>query len=136
MNKVIANADEAVRDVQDGAMILVGGFGLCGIPADLIDALVRKGVKDLTTVSNNAGVDDFGLGKLLQTGQIKKHIGSYVGENKLFEKLVLTGKVVLELNPQGTLAERIRAGGAGIPAFFTPTGAGHRGFRGQRDTGI
>jgi 3-oxoacid CoA-transferase subunit A len=105
-------------------MIMVGGFGLCGIPADLIDALVRKGVKDLTTVSNNAGVDDFGLGKLLYSGQIKKHIGSYVGENKLFEQMVLTGKVVLELNPQGTLAERIRAGGAGIPAFFTPTGAG------------
>ena len=105
-------------------MVMVGGFGLCGIPADLIDALVRKGVKNLTTVSNNAGVDDFGLGKLLQTGQIKKHIGSYVGENKLFEQLVLTGKLQLELNPQGTLAERIRAGGAGIPAFFTPTGAG------------
>jgi 3-oxoacid CoA-transferase subunit A len=124
MNKVIASADEAVRDVKDGSMIMVGGFGLCGIPADLIEALVRKGVKDLTTVSNNAGVDDFGLGKLLQTGQIRKHIGSYVGENKLFEKLVLTGKLVLELNPQGTLAERIRAGGAGIPAFFTATGAG------------
>jgi 3-oxoacid CoA-transferase subunit A len=124
MNKVVASADEAVRDVKDGSMIMVGGFGLCGIPADLIDALVRRGVKDLTTVSNNAGVDEFGLGKLLQTGQIKKHIGSYVGENKLFEQLVLSGKVVLELNPQGTLAERIRAGGAGIPAFFTPTGAG------------
>jgi 3-oxoacid CoA-transferase subunit A len=124
MNKVISSADEAVRDVKDGAMIMVGGFGLCGIPADLIDALVRKGVKNLTTVSNNAGVDDFGLGKLLQTGQIKKHIGSYVGENKLFEQMVLSGRVVLELNPQGTLAERIRAGGAGIPAFFTPTGAG------------
>ena len=105
-------------------MVMVGGFGLCGIPADLIDALVRKGVRNLTTVSNNAGVDDFGLGKLLQTGQIKKHIGSYVGENKVFEQMVLSGKVVLELNPQGTLAERIRAGGAGIPAFFTPTGAG------------
>jgi 3-oxoacid CoA-transferase subunit A len=124
MNKVISSADEAVRDIQDGAMIMVGGFGLCGIPADLIDALVRKGVKNLTTVSNNAGVDDFGLGKLLQTGQIKKHIGSYVGENKLFEQMVLSGKLQLELNPQGTLAERIRAGGAGIPAFFTPTGAG------------
>jgi 3-oxoacid CoA-transferase subunit A len=124
MNKVVANADEAVRDIKDGSMIMVGGFGLCGIPADLIDALVRKGVKDLTTVSNNAGVDDFGLGKLLGTGQIKKHIGSYVGENKLFESMVLSGKVQLELNPQGTLAERIRAGGAGIPAFFTPTGAG------------
>ncbi len=124
MNKVVASADEAVRDVTDGSMIMVGGFGLCGIPSDLIEALVRKGVQNLTTVSNNAGVDDFGLGKLLYTGQIKKHIGSYVGENKHFEQLVLTGKVVLELNPQGTLAERIRAGGAGIPAFFTPTGAG------------
>src|SRR5215470_1999573 len=124
MNKVIASADEAVRDVADGSMIMVGGFGLCGIPADLIDALVRKGVQNLTTVSNNAGVDEFGLGKLLYTGQIKKHIGSYVGENKHFEQLVLTGKLELELNPQGTLAERIRAAGAGIPAFFTPTGAG------------
>jgi 3-oxoacid CoA-transferase subunit A len=124
MNKVVASADDAVRDVKDGSTIMVGGFGLCGIPADLIDALVRKGVQNLTTVSNNAGVDDFGLGKLLYSGQIKKHIGSYVGENKLFEQMVLTGKVVLELNPQGTLAERIRAGGAGIPAFFTPTGAG------------
>lgn len=124
MNKVIGNADEAVRDVQDGAVIMVGGFGLCGIPEELIEALARKGVKNLTTISNNAGVDDYGLGKLLGTGQIKKHIGSYVGENKVFEQMVLTGKVVLELNPQGTLAERIRAGGAGIPAFFTPTGAG------------
>jgi 3-oxoacid CoA-transferase subunit A len=124
MNKVFANADEAVRDVQDGALIMVGGFGLCGVPDDLIDALVRKGVRNLTTVSNNAGVDTSGLGKLLSTGQIRKHIGSYVGENKMFEEMVLSGKVVLELNPQGTLAERIRAGGAGIPAFFTPTGAG------------
>src|SRR5438132_1180763 len=124
MNKVVASADEAVRDVKDGSMIMVGGFGLCGIPADLIDALVRKGVQNLTTISNNAGVDQFGLGKLLMTGQIKKHIGSYVGENKLFESLVLSGKLELELNPQGTLAERIRAAGAGIPAFFTPTGVG------------
>jgi len=124
MNKVIAGADEAVRDIADGATIMVGGFGLCGVPEDLIDALVRRGVRDLTTVSNNAGVDVYGLGKLLQTGQIKKHIGSYVGENKVFERLVLTGKVQLELTPQGTLAERIRAGGAGIPAFFTPTGVG------------
>jgi 3-oxoacid CoA-transferase subunit A len=124
MNKVVASADEAVRDVQDGATIMVGGFGLCGIPEELIEALVRKGVKNLITVSNNAGVDTFGLGKLLQNGQIKKHIGSYVGENKVFEQMVLTGQVELELNPQGTLAERIRAGGAGIPAFFTPTGAG------------
>jgi 3-oxoacid CoA-transferase subunit A len=124
MNKVVANADEAIRDVQDGAVLMVGGFGLCGIPEELIEALARKGVKDLTTISNNAGVDDYGLGKLLQSGQIKKHIGSYVGENKLFEQMVLSGKLDLELNPQGTLAERIRAGGAGIPAFFTPTGAG------------
>src|SRR5215475_5849640 len=124
MNKVVSSADEAVRDIQDGAMLMVGGFGLCGIPEDLIEALVRKGVRNLTTISNNAGVDQAGLGKLLQTGQIKKHIGSYVGENKMFEQLVLTGKLELELNPQGTLAERIRAAGAGIPAFFTPTGAG------------
>src|SRR5258706_2763783 len=124
MNKVIASADEAVRDITDGSMLMVGGFGLCGIPQDLIDALVRKGVRNLTTVSNNAGVDDFGLGKLMSAGQIRKHIGSYVCENKIFEQMVLTGKVELELNPQGTLAERIRAGGAGIPAFFTPTGVG------------
>lgn len=105
-------------------MLMVGGFGLCGVPQTLIEALVRKGVKNLTTVSNNAGVDDYGLGKLLYAGQIRKHIGSYVGENKVFEQMVLSGKVELELNPQGTLAERIRAGGAGIPAFFTPTGVG------------
>src|SRR5436190_11985438 len=124
MNKLVASADEAIRDITDGSSIMVGGFGLCGIPENLIEALVRKGVKDLTTISNNAGVDEFGLGKLLATGQIRKHIGSYVGENKLFERLVLTGKLELELNPQGTLAERIRAGGAGIPAFFTRTGVG------------
>ena len=124
MNKVVANADEAIRDLQDGATILVGGFGLCGIPENLIAAVVRKGVKDLTTVSNNAGVDDFGLGLLLRNKQIRKHIGSYVGENKLLEKMVLSGELELELNPQGTLAERIRAGGAGIAAFFTPTGYG------------
>ncbi|PYP83395.1 MAG: succinyl-CoA--3-ketoacid-CoA transferase [Candidatus Angelobacter sp. Gp1-AA117] len=124
MNKVVASAEEAVRDITDGSTLMVGGFGLCGIPENLIEALVRKGVTNLTTISNNAGVDDFGLGKLLATGQIKKHIGSYVGENKLFERLVLSGQLELELNPQGTLAERIRAGGAGIPAFFTPTGVG------------
>src|SRR4051812_751212 len=124
MNKVVASADEAVRDVQDGASLLVGGFGLCGIPEDLIEAIFRSGVKNLTTISNNAGVDQFGLGKLLQSRQIKKHIGSYVGENKLFEQLVLSGELDLELNPQGTLAERIRAGGAGIAAFYTPTGYG------------
>ncbi len=124
MNKVVANADEAIRDMQDGAVLMVGGFGLCGVPEDLIDAVLRKGVKDLTTISNNAGVDEFGLGKLLKSRQIKKHIGSYVGENKMFEQLVLSGQLDLELNPQGTLAERIRAGGAGIAAFYTPTGYG------------
>jgi 3-oxoacid CoA-transferase subunit A len=124
MNKVMSSVDEAVHDVTDGCMVMVGGFGLCGIPENLIDALVRKGVKDLVTVSNNAGTDDFGLGKLLAAGQVRKHIGSYVGENKVFEQMVLTNKLELELNPQGTLAERIRAGGAGIPAFFTPTGVG------------
>lgn len=124
MNKVLFSAEEAIHDITDGATILVGGFGLCGIPETLIEALTRKGVKNLTTISNNAGVDEFGLGKLLYAGQIKKHIGSYVGENKMFEQMVLTGKLELELNPQGTLAERIRAAGAGIPAFFTPTGVG------------
>ena len=124
MNKVVANADEAIRDIQEGATILVGGFGLCGIPENLIAALVRKGVKNLNTISNNMGVDDFGLGLLLQKGQIRSHKGSYVGENRLFEELVLAGKLDLELIPQGTFAERIRAGGAGIPAFYTPTGYG------------
>ena len=124
MNKVVRNADEAVKDIQDGATIMVGGFGLCGIPENLIDALIRKGVKNLTTMSNNAGVDEFGLGKLLHAGAIRKHIGTYVGENKLLESMVLSGKLELELNPQGTFAERIRAAGAGIPAFFTPTGYG------------
>jgi len=124
MNKVAASAAEAIRDIQDGASLLVGGFGLCGVPEDLIIALHNKGVKNLTTISNNAGVDQFGLGRLLQSRQIKKHIGSYVGENKLFEQLVLSGELDLELNPQGTLAERIRAGGAGIAAFYTPTGYG------------
>ena len=124
MNKVVSNADEAIFDIQDGANIMVGGFGLCGIPENLIRALIKKGVKNLTTMSNNAGVDDFGLGLLLQSRQIKKHIGTYVGENKLFEQLVLSKELELELVPQGTFAERIRAGGAGIPAFFTPTGVG------------
>src|SRR5579872_3260414 len=124
MNKVVANADEAVRDIPDGASIMVGGFGLCGIPENLIRALVRKGVKNLTTISNNAGVDGFGIGLLLSAGQIRKHIGTYVGENKLLEQMVLDGRMELELVPQGTFAERIRAAGAGIPAFFTPTGFG------------
>ena len=124
MNKVVTSADEAVRDIQDGATIMVGGFGLCGIPENLIQALVNKGVKNLHTISNNVGVDDFGLGLMLAAGQIKSHKGSYVGENKLLEDMVLTGRIDLELIPQGTLAERIRAGGAGIPAFYTPTGFG------------
>src|SRR5271157_3429840 len=120
MNKIVADADEAIRDIQDGASIMVGGFGLCGIPENLIAALGRKGVKDLTVISNNAGIDNFGLGVLLGNRQVKKHIGTYVGENRLFEELVLKGELALELVPQGTFAERIRAGGAGIPAFFTP----------------
>src|SRR6267154_3459619 len=124
MNKVVANADEAIRDVSDGAVILVGGFGLCGIPENLILALVRKGTKGLTTISNNVGVDGYGMGLLLAAGQIRRHIGSYVGENKLLEQMVLTGRIQLDLVPQGTFSERIRAGGAGIPAFFTPTGVG------------
>ena len=124
MNKVVANAEEAIRDVQDGASIMIGGFGLCGNPENLIRALAKKGVKDLTTISNNAGVDGFGVGLLLANGQIRKHIGTYVGENKLLEEMVLKNQVELELNPQGTFSERIRAGGAGIPAFYTPTGVG------------
>ena len=124
MKKVFANADEAIFDIQDGATIMLGGFGLCGIPENLIDALARKGVKNLTTISNNVGIDDAGLGKCLAAGQIVKHLGSYVGENRLLEEMVLTGKIDLTLIPQGTFAERLRAGGAGIPAFFTPTGVG------------
>jgi len=124
MNKVVASADEAIYDVFDGATIMVGGFGLCGIPENLIRALVKKGVKNLTTVSNNAGVDGFGMGLLLSAGQIRKHIGTYVGENKLLEQMILQGRIELELVPQGTFSERIRAAGAGIPAFFTPTGVG------------
>ena len=124
MNKVVAGADEAIRDIPDGATIMIGGFGLCGIPENLILALVRKGTKGLTTISNNVGVDGYGMGLLLAAGQIRRHIGSYVGENKLLEQMVLENKVDLELVPQGTFSERIRAGGAGIPAFFTPAGAG------------
>src|SRR3979409_703671 len=124
MNKVVANADEAIEDVFEGASIMIGGFGLCGMPENLIRALARKGTKNLTTISNNAGVDGLGVGMLLANGQIRKHIGTYVGENKLLEKMVLDGTVELDLVPQGTFSERIRAGGAGIPAFFTPTGVG------------
>jgi 3-oxoacid CoA-transferase subunit A len=124
MNKVVASAEEAVREIPDGARIMIGGFGLCGNPENLIRALVKKGVKNLTTISNNAGVDGFGVGLLLAAGQIRRHIGTYVGENKLLEQMVLSGRIELELVPQGTFSERIRASGAGIPAFFTPTGVG------------
>lgn len=124
IDKRVANADEALKDIFDGATLAVGGFGLCGIPEHLIGALVRKGVHGLTCYSNNAGVDDFGLGLLLQNRQIKKMVSSYVGENAEFERQYLSGELEVELVPQGTLAERMRAGGAGIPAFYTPTGAG------------
>ncbi len=124
MKKVVANSDEAIRDVPDGATIMIGGFGLCGIPENLIRALARKGTKNLTTISNNVGVDGYGMGLLLAAGQIHRHIGSYVGENKLLEQMVLEKTIDLELTPQGTFSERIRASGAGIPAFFTPTGFG------------
>src|SRR5881227_1181233 len=124
MNKVVSDADEPIREIRDGASIMIGGFGLCGNPENLIRALVKKGVKNLTTMSNNAGVDGFGVGLLLAAGQIRRHIGTYVGENKLLEQMVLSGKIELELVPQGTFSERIRAAGAGIPAFFTPTGVG------------
>jgi 3-oxoacid CoA-transferase subunit A len=124
MNKVVANSDEAIRDVFDGASIMIGGFGLCGIPENLIRALVRKGTRNLSTISNNVGVDGYGMGLLLAAGQIRRHVGSYVGENRLLEQMVLEKRIDLELTPQGTFSERIRAGGAGIPAFFTPTGFG------------
>jgi 3-oxoacid CoA-transferase subunit A len=124
MNKVFANAGEAIFDVQDGAVLMLGGFGLCGIPENLIAALVKKGVKDLTCISNNAGVDDFGIGLMLQRRQVRKMISSYVGENAEFERQLLSGELEVELIPQGSLAERCRAGGAGIPAFFTPAGYG------------
>lgn len=122
--KVAASAAEALRDVGDGATVAVGGFGLCGIPQDAIGALRERGVAGLTVVSNNCGVDDFGLGLLLENRQIAKMVASYVGENKRFEQQLLSGELEVELIPQGTLAERLRAGGAGIPAFYTPAGAG------------
>src|SRR5438874_51441 len=124
MNKVFADADAALFDLTDGAVILAGGFGLSGNPENCIAAIHRKGTRGLTIVSNNCGVDDKGLGVLLAAGQVRKMISSYVGENKIFERLFLDKKLEVELCPQGTLAERVRAGGAGIPAFFTPTGAG------------
>ena len=124
MNKVVQSADEAIDDMKDGAVIMSGGFGLCGNPENLISAIHRKGVKGLTLISNNCGTTDKGLGILLQSRQVKKMIASYVGENKEFERQYLSGELEVELNPQGTLAERIRAGGAGLGGFFTPTGAG------------
>ncbi len=124
MNKVFANADAALFDIENNATIMLGGFGLCGIPENLIDALKRKGVKNLTCISNNAGVDDFGLGLLLQTKQIKKMMSSYVGENAEFERQLLSGELEVDLIPQGTLATRIQMAGMGIPAFFTPAGYG------------
>src|SRR6266571_9087688 len=124
MNKVVSGADEAVRDVQDGAVIMSGGFGLCGNPENLIAALHKKGVKRLTIISNNCGTTELGLGVLLKAKQVKKMVSSYVGENKEFERQYLSKELEVELNPQGTLAERIRAGGMGLGGFFTPTGVG------------
>ncbi len=124
INKVVKDADEALRDMSDNAVLMLGGFGLSGIPENCISAILKKGVKGLTCISNNAGVDDFGIGLLLKTRQVKKMISSYVGENAEFERQLLSGELEVELIPQGTLAERVRAGGAGIPAFFTPAGYG------------
>ena len=124
INKVITGAEAAIADIPNGATLMLGGFGLCGIPENCIAALVEKGVKNLTCISNNAGVDNFGIGLMLQKHQVKKMISSYVGENKEFERQLLSGELEVELIPQGTLAERVRAGGAGIPAFFTPAGVG------------
>ncbi|MEC5142253.1 CoA transferase subunit A [Chitinophaga sp. 212800010-3] len=124
MKKVVANADEAIQDIRDGSVLMLGGFGLCGIPENCISALVKKGVKELTCISNNAGVDDFGLGLLLKTRQIRKMMSSYVGENAEFERQLLAGELEVDLIPQGTLATRIQMAGMGIPAFFTPAGYG------------
>lgn len=124
MNKVFKSAEEAIFDITDNTTLMLGGFGLCGIPENLISALVHKGVKGLTCISNNAGVDDFGIGLMLQNKQVRKMISSYVGENKEFERQLLSGELEVELIPQGTLAERCRAAGAGIPAFYTPAGVG------------
>jgi 3-oxoacid CoA-transferase A subunit len=123
-NKTVANADAAIHDIPNNATLMLGGFGLCGIPENCISALIRKGVTGLTCISNNAGVDDFGIGLMLKTRQVRKMISSYVGENAEFERQLLNGELEVDLIPQGTLAERIRAGGAGIPAFFTPAGYG------------
>lgn len=131
MKKVVSGADEAVKDIQDNMTLMLGGFGLSGIPENCISALVKKGVKGLTCISNNAGVDDFGLGLLLKQHQIKKMISSYVGENEEFERQLLSGELEVDLIPQGTLAERLRAGGAGIPAFYTPAGFGTEVMEGK-----
>jgi 3-oxoacid CoA-transferase subunit A len=131
VNKVVRGADEAIADLSDGASIMMGGFGVCGIPEHLIAALVRRGTGGLTVMSNNAGVSDFGIGLLLARRQVSKMIATYVGENELFERQFLSGELEVELVPQGTFAERIRAGGAGIPAFFTPTGYGTRAAEGK-----
>ncbi|MFY0592376.1 CoA transferase subunit A [Roseivirga sp.] len=124
INKEVSNADEAIRDIANNSTLMLGGFGLCGIPENCISALVKKGTTGLTCISNNAGVDDFGIGMMLKTRQVKKMISSYVGENAEFERQLLSGELEVDLIPQGTLAERVRAGGAGIPAFFTPAGFG------------
>lgn len=124
LNKIVENADQAIHDIQDGAVLMLGGFGLCGIPENCIAALVGKGVKNLTCISNNAGVDDFGIGLMLKTRQVKKMISSYVGENAEFERQLLSGELEVELIPQGTLATRCMASGYGIPAIFTPAGVG------------
>ena len=124
MNKIVSNADAAIHDIQDGATLMLGGFGLCGIPENTITALVRKNIKALTCISNNAGIDEFGLGQLLQTRQIKKMMSSYVGENAEFERQLLQGELEVDLIPQGTLATRIQMAGMGIPAFYTPAGYG------------
>src|SRR6266496_5300647 len=140
MNKIVANADEAVKDIQDGSVLMLGGFGLCGIPENCISALVKKGVKNLTCISNNAGVDDFGIGLMLKQRQVKKMISSYVGENAEFERQLLSGELEVELIPQGTLATRCMAAGYGMPAIYTPAGVGTevaegketRNFNGKR----
>ena len=136
MNKVVASSDAAVADIRDGASIMFGGFGLCGIPENLIAALVRTRVTGLHTIANNVGIDGYGMGLLLEAGMISSHVGSYVGENKRLEKLVLAGMLNVKLIPQGTFAERIRAGGAGIPAFYTPSRGRHARGRGQRSPRI
>ncbi|MBV9762131.1 MAG: CoA transferase subunit A [Acidobacteriaceae bacterium] len=124
MNKIVSSSDDAVADIFEGATVMIGGFGICGIPENLVLALVRRGVKRLHTISNNMGIDGFGMGLMLEAGMVASHMGSYVGENRLLESMVISGRLKVTLVPQGTLAERIRAGGAGIPAFYTPTGVG------------